>query len=98
MLMPEQAPAVEVVDNRARDRYEATIDGHLAQLVYHRTEGVIDLRHTEVPEALEGRGIAGKLASFALDAARADGLRVIPSCPYVRAYIERHQEYADLVR
>lgn len=96
--MTEQTEAVQVVDNPQRHRYEATVEGHLAQLVYRRGEGVIDLQHTEVPRTLEGKGIAGKLASFALDTARAEGLRVIPSCPYVHAYIERHPEYADLVR
>lgn len=53
--------------------------------------------HTGVPPELEGRGIAGQLAKFALDDARARGLRVVARCPYVAAYIERNPEYAELL-
>jgi predicted GNAT family acetyltransferase len=53
--------------------------------------------HTEVPRALEGRGYAAALATAALDQARREGIRIIPSCPYVKAFLQRHPEYADLV-
>jgi predicted GNAT family acetyltransferase len=53
--------------------------------------------HTVVPEALEGHGIAGKMAHFALEDARARHLAVILLCPFVAGYIRRHLEYADLV-
>jgi predicted GNAT family acetyltransferase len=53
--------------------------------------------HTEVPEALEGHGIAGKMAQFALEDAHARHLAVIPRCPFVAGYIRRHPAYADLV-
>lgn len=65
-----------------------------------RSEISFDTRrciHTEVPEALEGRGIAGRIVRFALDDVRARGLKAVPRCPYVAGYISRHPEYQDLV-
>ncbi|MBI2764408.1 MAG: N-acetyltransferase [Chloroflexi bacterium] len=86
-----------VRDNPARERYEVSYGGQTAELAYRVDGGRIVLIHTGVPAALEGHGIAGRLAKFALDDARARGLRVVPQCPYVRAYLEKHPEYADLV-
>jgi len=57
----------------------------------------MDLLHTEVPPEHEGQGYGGALAKAALDYARAEKLRVIPTCPFVRAYVKRHPEYAALV-
>jgi predicted GNAT family acetyltransferase len=54
--------------------------------------------HTRVPGELEGQGYGGALAKAALDYARANGLKVIPTCPFVSAYLRRHKEYADLVQ
>jgi predicted GNAT family acetyltransferase len=58
---------------------------------------VLLLTHTEVPPALEGRGIAAALVKAALDWARAEGLRVRPLCSYVVAYMRRHPETQDLL-
>jgi predicted GNAT family acetyltransferase len=87
----------EVQDNAAESRYEVRIGDEVAVLEYARDPGQITLIHTGVPQALEGHGIAGKLAKTALDAARAQGITVIPRCRYVAAYIRRHPEYLDLV-
>jgi predicted GNAT family acetyltransferase len=86
-----------VRDNPARKRYEVAYGGQTAELVYRIDDGRIVLIHTGVPAALEGHGIAGRLAKFALDDARTRGLRVAPQCPYVRAYLAKHPEYGDLV-
>lgn len=88
---------LSVIDNVAEHRYEIHTEGQVAILVYKRGVNRISLLHTEVPPALEGRGIAGMLARAALEAARADGLEVVPICPYVVAYLRRHQEYLSLV-
>lgn len=88
---------VTVQDNKAEERYEATVNGHLAQIDYERQGNTIIFIHTEVPDALEGHGIAGKLARTALDDARAQHLAVVPFCPYVASYIRRHPEYKELV-
>lgn len=86
-----------VIDNPAEHRYEARVGDELAIITYRRTSDRITFLHTEVPPAMEGHGIAGKMARIALDDARAQGLAVVPRCPYVAAYIRRHREYADLV-
>ncbi|HEY7343396.1 MAG TPA: GNAT family N-acetyltransferase [Ktedonobacterales bacterium] len=86
-----------VIDNEAENEYEAHAEGEVAILTYQRQGKRITFYHTEVPPALEGRGIAGMMARTALEAARADGLEVVPLCPYVAAYIRRHQEYLPLV-
>ncbi|WP_210439376.1 GNAT family N-acetyltransferase [Nocardioides xinjiangensis] len=88
----------DFVDNPEKHRYELRSGDELVGLLAYRLEGdVIDLAHTEVPEAFSGEGHAATLASSALDDARARGLRVVPSCTYVASYVEKHPEYADLV-
>jgi uncharacterized protein len=57
---------------------------------------VIEFIHTEVPGALSGRGVGTRLARHVLDAARAKGLKVIPTCPFIAAWMKRHPEYDDL--
>lgn len=81
-------------------RFEARLgdDGqHLAVCSYRRVGDTLVLHHTEVPWALQGRGLAGELVQGALDWARAHGLRVRPSCSYVAAYMRRHPETRDLL-
>ena len=86
-----------VRDNAAEGRYELAVEGGTAVLSYHRKNGTIYLTHTEVPSELEGQGIGGRIVKHALDQARAAGQKVAPRCPFVRAYVDRHPEYADLV-
>ena len=88
---------LSVRDNQAARQYEVHSGGEVAVLQYKREDGRILLIHTEVPPALEGRGIAGMLARTALETARADGEEVVPLCTYVAAYIRRHHEYLPLV-
>lgn len=86
----------EITDNAARRRYELVVDGSTAFVTYRRGSGTITFVHTEVPESLAGRGIGGRLARHVLDIARRDGLTVVPLCPFIAAYMERHPEYDDL--
>ena len=88
----------EVVNNRAQRRYELAVDGHIAATYYELAGDVITIVHTEVPPELGGKGIGSKLIKGALDQVRADGLKAIAQCPFVKAYIEKHPEYADLVK
>jgi predicted GNAT family acetyltransferase len=89
---------ITVTRNDARQRFEATVDGELAGFAeFTPGEGRIEFTHTEVDDAYEGEGVGSTLVSEALDQVRAAGLDVIATCPFVRAYIERHQEYADLL-
>lgn len=87
-----------VQNNPTRKRYELEAEGHLAATYYELSDGVITFVHTEVPKELEGKGIGSKLTKGALDQVRAAGLKVIPQCPFVKAYIEKHTEYADLLK
>ena len=90
-------PSLEIVHNTAANRFEVTIDDALARCDYRRVGNVLQLHHTEVPSALEGRGIAGKLVAAALEFARTENLRVAPYCSYVRSYMRRHPETQPLL-
>ncbi|WP_433515575.1 GNAT family N-acetyltransferase [Nonomuraea sp. CA-143628] len=89
---------VEIVDNVAKSRFEIFVDGKVAGFAdYRLLPTKIVFTHTEVLPEHEGQGLAGKLVGHALDASRDTGLRVVPLCPYVVKYIERHPQYKDLV-
>jgi predicted GNAT family acetyltransferase len=86
-----------IANNRERHRYELSVDGQIAHADYKLEGKNITFTHTSVPEALEGQGIASRLIAHALGDARDQGLSVIPQCPFVAAYIEKHPEWADLL-
>jgi uncharacterized protein len=88
----------DVVNNRAQHRYELTVDGHLAATYYKISGDVITFVHTEVPPELGGKGVGSRLVQGALDQVRAEGLKVIAECPFVKAYIGKHAEYGDLLK
>ncbi len=88
---------VVVTNNEGAQRYEVKVDEQRAVLTYERRGDHITYLHTGVPPALEGHGIASKLAHFALEEARAQHLHVVPACPFVAAYIRRHPEYLSLL-
>ena len=87
----------EIVNNKAKHRYELAVEGHIAATYYSIADGVITFIHTEVPPELGGKGIGSKLIKGALDRVRAGGLKVIAQCPFVKAYIDKHPDYADLL-
>lgn len=58
--------------------------------------GVVTFIHTEVPRALSGKGVGSRLARHVLEAARADGMQVVPSCPFIAAWMKKHPEYDDI--
>jgi predicted GNAT family acetyltransferase len=90
--------SVVVADDPMENRYEARVDGALAGVSqYELTSDSIVFLHTVVAEQYEGQGVASAIARYALDDARARGLQVRPLCPYIRGWIGRHPEYADLV-
>lgn len=89
---------MDVHDNPAASRYEISVDGALAGFAaYRRSPGEIVFTHTKVEDAYEGRGVGSTLAKAALDGARNDSLKVVPSCSFIAAYIDRHEEYRDLL-
>ena len=93
------AESPTVVHNATSRQFEIRADtGDAAVLTYVKRGDTLDLMHTRVPRELEGQGYGGALAKAALDYARAHGFRIIPTCPFVSAYLRRHKEYADLVQ
>lgn len=88
----------DVRNNTAESRFELDVDGHTAAAYYDFSPGVITFTHTEVPEALSGRGVGSQLAKGALDSVRAQKLKVVAKCPFIAGYITKHPEYQDLVK
>ncbi|GAA1677420.1 N-acetyltransferase [Nonomuraea maheshkhaliensis] len=89
---------MEVVDNTTENRFEILVDGKVAGFAdYRLLPTKVVFTHTEVLPAYEGQGLAGKLVEQALRTSADTGLRVVPLCPYVAKYIQRHPEFQDLV-
>jgi predicted GNAT family acetyltransferase len=81
---------VDVVHRPEQSRFEATVKGGPAVLVYQRDGGTVTMLHTVVPVEAEGQGVAGALAATAVGWAREEGLEIVPQCSYVRSWLERH--------
>lgn len=98
--MADVSEQVVVTRNEQESRWEARVEGALAGVaVYRVVDDDIVFTHTEVDPAFEGRGVGGALARHALDeVAEDESLRVVPRCPFIRAWIARHPDYAALVR
>ena len=86
-----------VIDNPAEHRFELKVGDHIAAAYYKLEAGVITFIHTEVPQELSGQGIGSKLARGALEQVRARGLKVVPKCPFISAFIAKNTEFSDLV-
>jgi uncharacterized protein len=90
----------EVTVRHAPDqqRFEAIVNDQVAGwIAYEERDGTLDLQHTVVEDKWEGKGVGSQLVSGALDQVRADGGSIVATCPFVSSYVERHDEYADLV-
>jgi uncharacterized protein len=89
---------LRIEDNREQSRFEVFVGASLAGFTdYHAQPGLITLLHTEIYPAFEGQGLGTRFVSGTLDEIRGRGERVLPICPFVRAFLQRHPEYADLV-
>ena len=86
-----------VSHNQARNRFELTVEGHLAVLDYMMSGEIIIFTHTGVPPAIGGRGLGSKLVQTGLDYARDSHLKVRSLCWFVSKYIRRHPEYQKLL-
>ena len=89
---------MEVKHNKEKHRFELEQNGLLSVVEYKMKGDVMAFLHTEVPEELEGKGIAARMAKFALEYAREKEIQIIPYCAYIKAYIERHPEYKVLIK
>jgi len=86
-----------VTDNPAHNRFELKAGDHVAVVCYRLAPGVITFTHAEVPQPLSGQGIGSRLARGALEQVRARGLKVVPKCPFIAAFIAKNAEFSDLV-
>jgi uncharacterized protein len=84
-------------DNTALSRFELESDGVTVFLNYRLGDGIITLQHTETPVQARGRGLASQLVQGVLETVRARGLKIVPRCAFVQAYLAKHPEYRDLV-
>ncbi len=87
-----------VRDNPQLRRFELDAEGFVAFSNYKRDGKTLTIMHTEVPPALNGKGIGSALARGLLDIARAQDMKIVPLCPFIAAYIAKHPEYADLLK
>lgn len=90
-------PSSEIHDNREAKAYELQVDGEKAVVLYNPVAGGLLVTETLVPTALEGRGIASRMAAFVLNDVRERGLMILPTCPFFAGYLQKHREWADVV-
>jgi len=89
---------IQTQHDLGKRRFFAVVDGGEARLDYVPVgDRALDYRHTFVPESLRGRGIGERLVKDALEHARENGYRIVPTCPFVRRIIERNPGYRDLL-
>lgn len=88
---------LDIKHDQAARRFETRVDGFECVLDYTEHAGVMTITHTGVPSAVGGRDIAAALVQAALDAARANGWRVVPACSYAAAWMRRHPAHDDLL-
>jgi predicted GNAT family acetyltransferase len=89
---------IAIADVPEAERYEIRVGGELAGFAEYRGRAAVRaMTHTEIGEAYEGQGLASRLIEFALRDARERGLQVVPICPFVASYLERHPQELDLV-
>jgi hypothetical protein len=87
--------AVQPVNNPDAKRFEIRLGEDVAIIEYMLQGKTIIMHHTEVPSVFEGKGVASRLAKYALDWAKDNGYKVNPLCPYVKGYIRKHPEYEE---
>lgn len=89
---------IEITQNTSENRFETTIDGHTAIISYQDQGDTIVYDHTIVPPELGGQGVGSTLVKHALNYARDNNKKVVPECSFVHSYINKHEEYQDLVK
>jgi predicted GNAT family acetyltransferase len=85
-------------DNVAAHRFELKLANGTVLVEYEPAPGALKIVHTEVPKALEGRGLASRMAALVVAEARRRGVQLIPHCPFFAAYLKKHPEHGDLVQ
>lgn len=85
-------------DNRENTRYELDVDGQIVFADYRRDGDTLYINYVEAPPSLRGSGAAGRLMEGVVEAAKSEGLKIVPLCGYAAAWIRRHPDYQDLLR
>jgi len=95
---PAQKPETALRDNEVEDQFELLVDGAPAGiLTYSIEDGDYALNHEQIDPSFQGLGMGSQLVSLALDQIRSKGRGVLPYCPFVLSFMQRHPEYQDLV-
>lgn len=97
---PSQVSDIEIVDEPASQRYvlkSQPSDAHISYVIRRDDVIAYDLVHTFVSPDLRGGGLASRLAKFAIEHARQDGHKIIPTCSYIATYMQRHPEDNDVL-
>ena len=87
----------DIRDNTERHRYELPVGGEVAVVVYNLSDQNLMITETLVPAALEGQGIASRLAKHVVADARERGLLILPVCPFFSAWLQKHPDHADVI-
>lgn len=95
--MLDEIKDIPLKDNKDDQAFEMDISGNIAFIGYEEDGDTIILTHTEVPEALEGKGIGSVLVTKTLNYIEAEGRKIIAQCPFVASYIKRHPEWNRIV-
>ena len=90
---------MEVVFNEELSQFEMDLDGAKALIGFKKEmDGTLNLVHTEVPQEYEGKGVGSQLVKQTLEQIKTTDKKIVPSCPFIAAYIKRHPEYESLVK
>lgn len=88
---------IPVSDNTGSNQFEMKVEGKLAKIEYTLKGDRIFLTHTEVPAALEGKGVASAMVEKVLQNIEERKLKLVPLCPYVASYLKRHPDWKRLL-
>ena len=89
---------VQREERKSGGRYTLVVDGHEAEMTYSRASAqLIIIDHTDVPDALRGRGVGQVLVTRAVEDARREGFKIIPLCPFAAAQFRRHADWRDVL-
>jgi len=88
---------IKVLKNKEKSRFEANVGDDCAFVDFFRKGDTMFLTHTEVPPAMQGKGIGSQLISKTLQQIAQEELKVVSRCPFVTNYLKRHPEYNYLV-